>query len=333
MLQNNTTDLKEKIDLLEKQYLLSSNEIKRLSQVLSEKMSEYETQTNKLRAFKKEFILTDKKYQVARNRIPFLQNRLPSLENELKHISSELLESEKEINSLKSQKEILEEKLSKNHNLREELSKALLEQEQENSRVLSEIISAENEKKLYLNEVSDMLSQSAQEHIKNEKELDEFSTEFIKVAGDREIIKVDFNKKRTQIDRLEEKKSQLESELALFTETVKLANDLKYLEVAVEELKTVAAKDGEDISILSDKLSENSSNLKELTSRNSEQQEYLLALEDAVKSYDELQLKAQASNAELIESKNLIKKALSHLTSLFNTQIEIKKRFYPKILL
>ena len=328
MLQKSVTELKEEIDRLEKHYVFSTNEMKRLTGVLFEKTSDYETLSKKLNSFQKEFAVTDRKYHAAKNRIAFLQKVTPPMEDDLKDVNIELHEYEQEINLLNSQKKVFEDKLSNIQKIRDNLLKELSEKESENKQILSDIKATETEKQIALYSISDLLSKSSMEHLRSEQELDEFSTDFIRAASERGIIKTEFNEKRQQVDHLTEKVTKLESIHAELTETVVLEKSLKILETSVQTLEADAKTEENELLLLEKELYESKRTLEALSTNNIVKRDSLSSLANEVKSYNELALTVQASESRLRESEKSIKKAILDLETNFRNHVQLKKKFY-----
>jgi len=327
MLEKSINDIKGEITKLEKQYLFSSKELNGLKNVLVEKVLEHETKIKKLCSFEKEFEITGKKYQAAKDKISFLRKQIPLMGDSLYQIDRELQETEKKIKSLNRQKQDLRDNISKIEQNRHQTTEVIFEKEKENSEILSGIEKAQAEKKKILNEISEMLSKVSGEKIRSEKELDEFSMDFAKLAGEREQIRTEFNEKEKQIDSLVEKLALIEEEYSSLTDIIELEKNHKILATTVGALKKRAETGGREIFELEKERSEKNKKFSSLVALNAVNKESIFSLEKEVKLYDELVLKVQDNENKLTESNSSIEKAYSDLNELFAGNIRIEQAF------
>ncbi len=330
MLQKSVNELNEEFDSLKKQYCFLSSEIKRSTDLLQEKGIQYETLSEKLCSLNKESMVTEKKEQIANNRILFLQNKIPSLGNEYTQINLEVKDSEKKIEHLKKQKQHYEENCLKSQQSAEHILNEITKKENINTLLFVDIQNAEKEKKLLFDEISKNLFKNSDKKLKTQKELDEVSTKFLTLANEREVINLEFDEKRNSVNQLTEKLNELKKTHTFITKTIEFENQLNVLKPLLKNLEQEADKAQKEALSLEKELGESNSNLKNFMTQNTKNRDSLSSLENEVKAYDDLVLKVQTCKKLLTKSKESVDKALSDLKGLFGEHIKIKKDFYMK---
>ena len=325
MLETSLNETMLEIVKLKKQYLFSSSELNRLTEVLLEKVCEYDTLSNKLRSYEKEHVITAKKYQAAKNKIAILRKKIPLMGDSLNEIQRELLDSEKTVARLKGVKLKLMGKISQIEQKTASVTKILSTEEADNSELLSDIEKAEAEKTILLNEISEQLLEVSDEKVRSDRDLEDFSMDFAKIAGERELLLVQFDENKKQLAHSIETSRQLEEEHSSLADIVKFEKQLNNLQPAVESLEKNAEKEHEEISMLKNELQETKEDLNALEIKNVSTEEKISALEEEVKMYDALMLKLREKENILRQSDELIEKSYADINELFAENIKLEQ--------
>ncbi len=317
MLEKSSNETEVEIVKLKKQYLFSSSELNRLTDELLEKVLEYDTLNKKRCSFEKEHVITEKKYQAAINQISILRKKIPLMGERLSEIQRELQESEKTIAHLNGVKLNLDKKISQIEQKTTRAIEVISRKEADNSVLLSDIEKTEAEKTILLNKISEQLSNVSEEKVRSDKELEIFSIDFAKIAGDRELLRIQFSENKKQLAHSIETLKQFEEEHSSLADIVEFEKQLNRLQPAVESLEKSAERERENISILENELPERKENLNALEMENLGTKEKISALEEEVKVYDVLMLKLRERENTLGQSNELIEKSYADINDLF----------------
>ncbi len=328
MLDKSINDVNLEIAKLERQYLLSSRELHRLKAIFADKTVECDFLIERLRSHEKEYFITERKYRTTRNKIVFLKNKLPALGHNVSRVDHQLLASFKEIEQLDRLKMTLTDQLSDLENNKFQAIEERSRLRSKSDAAAIEIENAEAEKSKILDEISHLLSTVSQNKIQSEKELDQFSIDFARLAGEREQVRAQYIENKDRIDRLIQQSAQLEAEQKSLMEILEYEKECDHLRQATRRLTQMSAEHDEEISSLERQVRENKEQLDNYAARNRVQKEPLAALEDEIKDYDALLSRVQDKETAYQASEQAIESEFFDMERSFSHHLEVLNAVY-----
>ncbi len=317
MLERDEKEIYETIATLENAFSFSCKELNESRTMLEDKHSEAKATSARLKALSTDYRIGDKKIKNAETEIALFRKKMSEMDSGLDSVDRELKRTNDELEKLSAKKNDLMENLAGIGARLRQTSSELTDSEKESHEILSAIKRLDAQKAGLSAEISDMLSNASIVKIQEDKELEDFSLNFGKLALEREDAKKIFAKREEVLSGLRDEIALLKQKCASVEEVLELEKEKDLLKTDVKKLEEERRTNDQIAKELQDALSDKEEELKLLSSGKIEKENVIGSLENEVGLFDDLVAKVQDRENRLGESESLVEKAISDVKNLF----------------
>jgi len=325
MLERDEKEIYEKIAILEKEFSFSRKKLNESRTMLEDKHSEAKTISAKLKSFSTDYRTGGKKIRNAENEIALFRKKISEMGSGLDSVDRELRRTNDEFEGLSVKKNDLMENLDGIRATLRQTMGELTDSEEESQEVLSAIEKLDAQKAGLSAEISEILSNQSIAKTLEDKDLDEFSLNFGRLAMERENAKEISAKREEVLSGLRDEIALLKQKCASIEEVIELEKKQKLLETDVKKLDKERRTSNQKAKELQEALSGIEEELKRLSSEKIEKERIIDPLENEVGLFDDLVVKVRDSENKFGESDSLVEEAISHVKRLFADSIRLEQ--------
>ena len=325
MLERDEKEIYEKIAILEKEFSFSRKKLNESRTMLEDNHFEEKTVSAKLKSFSTDYRTGHKKIRNAENEIALFRKKISEMGSGLDSVDRELKRTNDEFEELSVKKnDLMENLVGIRATLRQTMGE-LTDSEEESQEVLSAIEKLDAQKAGLSAEISEILSNQSIAKTLEDKDLDEFSLNFGRLAMERENAKEISAKREEVLSGLRDEIALLKQKCASIEEVIELEKKQELLKTDVKKLDKERRTSNQKAKELQEALSGIEEELKRLSSEKIEKERLIDPLENEVGLFDDLVVKVRDSENKFGESDSLVEEAISNVKTLFADSIRLEQ--------